>query len=68
MRLERALTRGVEVPYPGIGFSCITIYNNNIAGSIGTEEAVVLLWKAENGAALAAAGKCAREHELRRQR
>ena len=28
---------------------------------------MVLLWKAENGAALAAAGECAREHELRRQ-
>ena len=29
---------------------------------------MVLLWKAENGAALAAAGVCARQHELRRQR
>ena len=29
---------------------------------------MVLLWKAENGAALAAAGVCARQHEFRRQR
>ena len=46
----------------------IHLYIYNIAGSNGTEEAVVLLWKADNGAALAAAGECARQHELRRQR
>ena len=52
------------MPYPGRGFSKIYI--------AGTDEAVDLLWRAENGAALGGAGECARdcarEHELRRPR